>query len=771
MKKQTEPPYSADGAKDTPFRALCAEHTLLQAWAMVKAKNSSGGVDGETVASFDQNLREHLAQIRSELLDHTWKPQPYLIFEIPKKNKAEKRRLGLLSIKDKVIQRAIAIVTEPTLDKLFLSNSYAYRPQKGHYKAVMRTKSECANPAYSWVLRIDIDDFFDTIPHDRLFNFLAAAVKDVELQRLIELCVQMGSVRKGTKWQDSKRGVPQGAILSPMLANLYLHSLDLFISMRDLPYVRYADDLVVLTHSKEEAEQLLADIRTYLRDLLSLNINPPLIAELTQVFEFLGIYFTSRGISLSEAKMAELKRHISEMKISGGFLNARSRNTWKGIQMYYAAVLPQDVLYTLDKFTAQHFISLVRELSPDIIPGKKELSECFRDFEFLSQEMRERRNVFLIVLYNEMRESRKSREPEVVDKSVNRKLIEERKREYRKRENEESELLVASTGAYIGCHNSGVVVRQHGKALLKNSNPYLKHITIIGGGVTISTNAIALCMSKGIAIDIFSGMGKHEACITSPSMLEASLWRTQSQMTDAQRLELARRLIVGKLKNQRNLIKYFCKYHKSKGGDIERKYEATMEAFDTELARLDTKEKALRMESVSAIMGAESQAAVAYWDMVRDMVADCGVSFERRDRKGATDLFNCMLNYGYAILYSRIWQALLAAKLNPYDSVMHVRQHGKPTMAFDMVELFRSQAVDRVVITLVQKRRKLQTENGILDEATKKELALAVLERMNRYENYRGTDMTLLSIFRRQAGEMADYIAQGKTFKPYIAKW
>ena len=142
-----------------------------------------------------------------------------------------------------------------------------------------------------------------------------------------------------------------------------------------------------------------------------------------------------------------------------------------------------------------------------------------------------------------------------------------------------------------------------------------------------------------------------------------------------------------------------------------------------------------------------------------------------REHKGATDLFNSMLNYGYAILYSRIWQALLHARLNPYDSVTHVRQSGKPTFVFDCVELFRAQAVDRVIVSLVQKGKKLGMKDSLLSDDTKKEVAAAVLERMNRYEKYRGVEMTLTSIFIQQAKEIASFIVQGKTFKPYISKW
>ncbi len=229
------------------FERLCSEQILHEAWLLVKAKNSMGGVDGESVQSFEKEQHKNLSLIRNELIMKKWIPQPYLVHEIAKKDKNEKRKLGLLSVKDKIIQRAIALLIEPFLEKLFVNNSYAYRPHKGHYKAVKRTQQEIVRTGYFWTLRLDIDNFFDTINHDLLFSFLPSVISDCEIIRLIKLCVQMGNVRKGIKWHDSTVGLPQGAILSPMMANLYLHPMDAFICLKGLPYVRYADDFVIFT--------------------------------------------------------------------------------------------------------------------------------------------------------------------------------------------------------------------------------------------------------------------------------------------------------------------------------------------------------------------------------------------------------------------------------------------------------------------------------------------------------------------------------------------
>lgn len=168
----------------------------------------------------------------------------------------------------------------------------------------------------------------------------------------------------------------------------------------------------------------------------------------------------------------------------------------------------------------------------------------------------------------------------------------------------------------------------------------------------------------------------------------------------------------------------------------------------------------------------EAAGASAYWSYVRQLLADDEIDFETRERKGATDLFNSLLNYGYALLYSRVWQAVLAAKLNPAISVLHAPQLHKPTLVYDLTELFRAQAVYRIVIGLIQKGEPLSLEKNLLEENTKKLLIRNVLERFNRYENFRGTEMKFIDIIRHQAKEWTNYIQEkSKSFKPYIAKW
>lgn len=293
------------GKQMSYYSLLCTEEFLFAAWKAVKSKNAFGGIDGITLASFEDNLQMHLSELLSELKAGTWAPEPYLSIEIPKK-KNEVRKLGLLSVKDKIVQYAIKTLIEPLFENVFVDNSYGYRPNKGHTKAVRRALSESLKKKNSWVLRLDIDNYFDTINHHLLAARLHTLIPDEEIVRLIMLSVQMGVVNKHLKWNDSQEGVPQGAILSPLLSNLYLNPFDKYVLTLCRSYVRYADDFCLMCETHTQAKLLLNQLSVYLKTHLGLNLNTPVITELRKGFEFLGITISKSGLSLSGKKEAEL---------------------------------------------------------------------------------------------------------------------------------------------------------------------------------------------------------------------------------------------------------------------------------------------------------------------------------------------------------------------------------------------------------------------------------------------------------------------------------
>lgn len=590
---------------------------------------------------------------------------------------------------------------------------------------------------------------------------------DEEVLRLIELCVKMGVVTNRLQWNEITKGVPQGAVLSPLLSNYYLHSFDQFVLSRTKMYVRYADDFIICCEDVERAEVLLKEGTAFLEQRLKLQLNTPSISEIKNGFEFLGITLNHRTLSISPQKQADLFKRIEELDWCNHSFTDNGLKHLQGIKNYYAPLLPQNCLNEFDQKLYEHLKQIISNKWKDIT-NKTHLLRALKVIDFYAEENILKKGELRSNLINHYLAER-NKQVYADNEKKNRKLIEKRKREYRKKENEATELVIGSYGTYIGVSNKGITLKTYGKQQEMPPTQNLSHITVLCNGVSISSNAIGYCMQQHIPVDFFDSSGQHVASLLSSSFMHTSLWQQQATMTESQRMELAKRIIYGKIKNQLNLIKYFHKYHKTTSEDLCKKYDEVVPKLNVIIKEVNAYNKG---ESYCVdIMQWEANAALLYWGYIRELISDDNVGFKFRERKGATDLVNCLLNFGYAILYARVWQSLLRYKMNPLNSVLHVNQPGKPTFVYDVIELFRAQAVDRIVISLVQKGESLTMNKGLLSEATKKLLVKNILERLNRYEKYRSNETRLCDIINLQVKSIADYISTGVTFKPYIAKW
>lgn len=755
----------------TQFAILCQEATLYEAWNIVKEKGAMGGIDGVTIQEFNKEKWTHIPALAEELKNGSWKPYPYLEIEIPKsKDPTQKRKLGMIAIRDKIVQQAIRRIIEPRYDRIFVGNSYGYRPGKGATKAIRRVLAECHKSQYKYVLRLDIDNFFDTIDHDILQKRLVATGTDAEIVRLIMLCIQMGKIKQGSRqWVETEYGTPQGAILSPILSNLYLHSFDQFAVSRNVPYVRYADDFLFLTETREQAEEILTKTETHLKEKLKLSLNQPTaIIDLKDAFDFLGITIIDKKATITEKKKADLTNRINTLDFDIDGFSPKSSRAWEGISNYYGKLLPQSDLEYFDSILLKHLITVIHERF-ESFGSKSSLQFALGTFSFLSQQYQLKKKQLTTELVAEF-VGQKLKDKQVHDAKKNRKLIQERKKEYRKLEAETSGLLVNKPGMFIGLTSRGVTISQKGKVVAQHHPDNLSQIVITGQGVSLSSNIISFCLNRRIPIDFFDNQGTHLGSIVNSKYMQNTLWSKQAGADILKKNTIALAIIEGKIKNQHALLKYFNKYHKSHYPQLQPKMEMTEKVIEDfkawkKLAKLTDE------DFLQKLIGHEAQVAISYWDYIRELFSDDNVKYEQREHKGATDLVNSMLNYGYAILYVRIWQALLAAKLNPFESLIHVRQEGKPTLVYDFVEIFRSQVVDRIVISLIQKGQDLEVRNGLLTDKTRQLLVKSIMERLARYEKYQGEEMKMENIILRQAKLLAKAFEGTDKFKSYVAKW
>lgn len=752
----------------TQFNTLCQETTLYDAWSMVKLKGAAGGIDGITIEEFNKDKINRIKQLKEDLLNRAWKPQPYLQITIAKtKTPNEKRILGMAVVRDKIVQQAIRKIIEPRFERLFLDNSYAYRPGRGALKTIKYIVKQCGNNEYLFALRLDIDNFFDRIDHTILQQRLTAIGVENELIRLIMLSVKMGRVQSSGIWTEPIKGIPQGAILSPLLANLYLHSFDQFIVSKGLPYARYGDDSFILCRTQEQADEIKDKAQKYLNSKLKLSLNTPASSAISEGFDFLGVTIKEQKVFISEQKKKELENRVLGLSFNTEGLVAKSNRIWEGLRNYYARLLPQQELEFFDNVLIRRIIFVIE--NTDVFKNRTALVRTLSGIHFLSKQynqcQKQHTEELVSIFLNH-----KSKDKQSVDEKTNRKIIQERKKEYRKLEIGTSGLLVNTPGTFIGLTNRGITATCKGKTVAQHHKDNLSQIIVTGQGVSMSSNLIDFCLTNKIPIDFFDHQGTHLGSIITAKYLQDSLWTKQCEADDALRNMLALNIITGKIKNQYSLLKYFHKYHKRHYPNLEEKLTAIDNEYTT-FRIWKNKENPTSAEFMTKLLGHEAQIAVSYWDYIRELISDDEVNFERREHKGASDLMNSMLNYGYAILYVRVWQALLAARLNPFNSLIHVRQDNKPTLVYDMVEIFRSQVVDRVVISLIQKRHELEVRNGLLTDETRRLLVKSVMERLSRYEKYQGVEMTMAQIILRQARLLAKAFEGIEKFKPYVAKW
>lgn len=260
------------------------------AWKSVRANGGAKGVDGQTIGQFGEDSLGNLGKVWLECKSKTYKSQPVRRVYIDKAS-GGKRPLGIPSVRDRIVQQALRQVLEPIFDPRFQDCSFGFRPGRSAHMAIDRV-SEYLESGYEWVVDADLKGYFDTIPHDKLIDRVAEVVADGSVLKLIRGFLKAGVMEDG-KVVIADDGTPQGGVISPLLANIYLDPFDKRMVERGHKMVRYADDFVILCKSSRAAERVMADIKKYLEGELGLTLHPEKskVVHLTEGFDFLGYHF------------------------------------------------------------------------------------------------------------------------------------------------------------------------------------------------------------------------------------------------------------------------------------------------------------------------------------------------------------------------------------------------------------------------------------------------------------------------------------------------
>lgn len=265
---------------------------LRSAFASVKRNRGSAGVDHQSIEMFEAQREANLERLSASIQDGTYRPSAIRRVYIPKPGRKERRPLGIPTVRDRVAQAALRNVLEPIYERDFAEHSYGFRPNRGCKDALRRVHSLLGGGC-TWIVDADLKSYFDTIPHKQLMDRVKAKVADGRVLKLIESYLHQDVLDTAKQWTP-QLGSPQGAVLSPLLSNIYLDPLDHHMAQTGYQMVRYADDFIILCQSEQEAREALEKVKAWTaRAGLTLHPEKTRIVDATHKggFDFLGYHF------------------------------------------------------------------------------------------------------------------------------------------------------------------------------------------------------------------------------------------------------------------------------------------------------------------------------------------------------------------------------------------------------------------------------------------------------------------------------------------------
>jgi group II intron reverse transcriptase/maturase/CRISPR-associated endonuclease Cas1 len=735
--------------------------SLKQAYALVS--KTSIGLDQVSVEMFEKNLQQNLEEILKEINTQRYAPEPMSRIYLPKENSTELRPLGLGALKDKIVQKTIALELSVFFDKEFSDKSYGYRTNKGTLKAISRVK-DYINRGFVHVYRVDIENFFETISHHKLLSLLEQRISDEKLRHIISLFLKNGSFQR-YRYIEHFEGIHQGDPLSPLLANLYLNQLDWFWENNNIGFVRFADDSVLFAHSQKELNHTVAMTRRYLRSL-SLMPNPHKSKKahvIKEGFNFLGVNFKGFEISIAKAKLDQIitkQNDITKRFHPFSKMTQRLNEQFIGLKRYYLKIIEEDspqfellqnaLLLSLEKRVAQ-------ERKRGLLTTKRAFRALLMELEFPYTSTPTQKKDFVERIIN------RGLEVYLATKQYKKsnKKISAKKREYAKRYATSSVLYISEVGTFLGVSKHTIVLKQKGKIIYKMPKTQCERIIIASTSVSISGALVKLCSQMGIAIDFIDLYAKSTpyASLYGNNNAYAKLSLKQLKILETPtQLKIAKAFVKGKVKNQINYLKYLNRYHKILDLPI-----VSMEKRLTTMLQ--------KAQTTNELMGYEGQSAVHYWQGLSHVVEE-KVNFNHRITYGATDLVNSALNYGYAILYSRVQYHAVRAGLSLHISFLHALDDNKPTLVYDMVEEFRAFVVDRAIFSMINSREPLKlNKNNRLDTKSRQLITKKVLEKIGSFTKHKRASKKVDTIISEQAYMLVRAIKGLTTYKPFIGKY
>ena len=744
-----------------PLTQIITLKSLKQAYALVS--KTSLGLDEVSVELFEEDLLGSLQEIVDDIKRHHYTPEPMSRIYVPKEQSVELRPLGLGSLKDKIVQKTIAMELSHHFDKEFSDKSYSYRANKGTLKAISRVKDYLQKGSV-YVYRLDIENFFESISHAKLLSLLSERIEDKALRDLIALFLKNGSFQR-YRYIEHFEGIHQGDPLSPLLANLYLNQLDWFWENNAIDFVRFADDSVLFAHNEKQLKHIV-DVSTNFLTTLSLLPNPnksKMVHAIKEGFDFLGVHFDGWDISIVKSKLDQIIRKQNDIIKTlhpFGDMMERLNEHLVGLKRYYYKIIdeqnPQfELLQNALLLRLSRRVSIERKRGN--IVTKKDFRSALMalDLPYILLPVQKKDFVERIINkgLSEYLASKKY-------KQVNSKIA-KKKKEYAKKYATSSVLYISEIGTFLGVAKNTIALKQKGRVVYKMPKNQCERIIIASTSVSLSGALVKLCATMGIAIDFIDPYAKatpYASLYGSKNVYARMSLRQLKILETPLQLKLAKAFVKGKVKNQINYLKYLNKYHKI--------IDTPILAMEKQLTSM-----MLKAKTSNELMGHEGMSAVNYWHAL-SMVVDDKVNFTHRITYKAGDLVNSSLNYGYAILYSRVQYHAVRAGLSLHISFLHALDDAKPTLVYDLIEEFRAFVVDRTIFTMFNQNEPLKlNKDNLLDSKSRQLIAKKVLERIGSFTKHKRASKKVDTIIAEQAYMLTRAIKGLTTYKPFIGKY
>ncbi|MDA8240440.1 MAG: group II intron reverse transcriptase/maturase [Nitrospiraceae bacterium] len=791
------PDSSAGGEAPTLYNKLCEIETLRLGWLRVKeGRKDSCGADRVTIAAFREKLDEELTRLSHELGSREYRCRPLRRVQLSKPD-GGKRDLGISCVRDRVVQAACLLLMEPVFEPTFSHYSFAFRPRRSARQALSVVRS-MISAGRRWAVIADIRKCFDTIDHDVLLRLLSARIGDQRLLKLIRHWLTVDVVHFAELLPVSI-GLPQGESLSPLLANIYLDPLDKHFENLGLSFVRYADDIVILTGEKDEAETALRSMEHFLLEPLHLQLKPAktLFTEITAGMDYLGFHITLEDIEVKSQKMDEaqkmLSTQIKELGHSVSTLNQRAGALMRinaiirGWRNYFVIPDEQSIAaqaYSLDKRVdqmAEYYLPQNIRGDPawicrerfypssieDIESEKESIERAIKTGSGYPQE-KTADNIDRWVIEdkpddkgaNKTDDEREDATPSVEDPDLDGAVIKDGDR-----------LYVLSHGSYLSTDDHDIIIKKQKTVIYSRPLNEIGLVYLQGFGINISVNLHIRLAELDIPAVFAPPVGEPIAVLNSATSSKAYLRRLQVVRREDQDVICAGlNMLSAKIGNQAAVLRYFSKYKKISNpgmGATLTKTAVEIRHLAENIRKLDPAAEGVR----TIAMGIEGHAAALYWRAVISMIPE-EFSFSGRVKRGAKDPVNQCVNYVYGILYGEVWRAVMKAGLDPYFGIIHGSMRDQGSLVFDMIEEFRAPFADRLVIGMVGRGfRPSIGAHGYLKTKTRRQLASSFVKSWGKKISWRSKVLDAKSLVPKQADNLAKLMKGEGDYHPYRMRW